>query len=637
MSLATAVPVCAAVGAPGNGVALAVSRPTYYWNSVNVGDQAQLITLFCRGCGTSSQNIAPDVPLISAMRDTAGDESPDNDRLTAVWLLSYVRPGLGKRMLSAIPFFYWRVSGGSQRIKNLKTPKPLLDMTTLQHPIFNAFGRDALQWGLLDSSLLPIRASSRAYRTNESDDERLHLEEAESYLRDAPLSPNSPGLSATEINTLIARLELRKTLLGGLASEAAAKRLGEETSIRYEVVRTRNWELLRQCADKTGLYFEPLPLAATSGEYALLWFPLSGAAAPANSSLRPIWKLLGIKNPWEDASLRTTRNDIYWRSLDEAGNLLPLGSQGAHTVQMVPLGVYSLTYPNEPLLVLDFRTSLHLRWHEISQRSINEITTGVIGISHFTNWYYYVAADMYNFIASRHGAAVNQSERLDSYSQFRVQLQLDRNMDARLRQEMQQRVGTLAINPLESNPQNEMQAAATRYSQLQKAAANGTLLSLLSKDRRAELAQDRESSKQIQRDNLVHLATLGLYTHRAKASPSNAAEVASYRRVQHQLNFLDALTSSGTKPEVAYQSADIQHSIQVLQEELPSIGSRPIREHARAALQRVNELSDDEELRADCNTAMASIESLRGEGLERVALQPAAVHASSSLGVDTLR
>src|SRR5262249_3179259 len=155
--------------------------------------------------------------------------------------------------------------------------------------------RDIFQWAMLDPSTTPIRATSRAYRTNETDHERLHLEEAISYLRESPSGDNSAALTGKQVNTLIARLELRKTLLGGFVSERAATLVGEEEKIKYERTRSRNWELLREYADKTGLYFEPLKLAGTSGEYAMLWFPLDERAEPEGTHLGPIWKLLNIK------------------------------------------------------------------------------------------------------------------------------------------------------------------------------------------------------------------------------------------------------------------------------------------------------------------------------------------------------
>ena len=603
------------------------TRSLYYWASTPVGDQAQVVTLFCRSCNAQATG-ETDVPLVAVLRDTLADHNPDNDRLVSVWLLSYIRPNAGRRILSAIPFFYWRVGVGSAAV-GPKSAAPLIDLNALQHPVFNAVGRDILQWGLFDGATIPIRASSRAYRTNEVDNERLHLEEAISYLQAAPASDDVSSLTRAQTETLIARLELRKTLLGGLASEETAQRIGRDDSIRNEQVRSRNWELLRQCADKTSLYFEPLAIAGTTNQYALLWFPTDEAAEPGNAHLNPIWKLLNIKDPWSDKRLHSPGVATYARDLDQNGNLLPSGMHGEKQVPLTPLGVYALTYPKMPLLLLDFRTTMRLKWHEMTQRSINEITAGVIGISHFTNWYYYVGADLYDFVASRHGAALNQSERLDAYSQFRVRLELDRQLDPALRTDMQQRVNSLAINPLEAAPQQEMLAALARYDNLQRDARNGQLLKTVDNNRRAELAIDSESPQQISWQSFLHIASFGSYTHRVGAKAENVAEVDRYRRVQNQLDYLDRVTENGTQPEVAYDSIQLEHSVSILRNELPYVESRPVRTRAAATLNRLNDLTQDAALKTDCSAAVASLDQTNRAAGTQIALEPAILGKSS--------
>ncbi len=597
--------VSSAVGLPSGGAAVA-ERSFYFWQTTSVARTAELISLFCRGCDTSLAE-ETDVPLVSILRDTLGDNDPENDRIMALWVLTYVPPTVFKRALSAVPFFYWR-AGEDSGAETARSTRPLLDLTALQHPMLNTAGRDILQWAMLDPSTTPIRATSRAYRTNEMDHERLHLEEAISYLRAVSPGTEGRGLTVSELHTLIARLELRKTLLGGFVTPRAAAKLGREEGSRYERIRSRNWELLRQCADKTGLRFEELNLAGTSGQYAMLWYPLEESPQSTSNQLASIWKLLGIKDPWKDPRLSSPTVVSYVRDLDENGNLLPPGVSGARHIKLTPLGVYSLSYPTLPLLLVDFRDKLHVRWHEMAQRSINEITAGLIGVSHFTNWYYYVAADVYDFIASRHGAAMSQSERLDSYSEFRVKLALDRQLDPVLRQEMQRRVESMAINPLESAPRQEMKAAAERYDRLRLQAEDGRLENRLNKERRAELAQYSERPGEVMRDSLLHFATFGAYTHRAKAGAENLAKLDRYRRLEYQLNILDQVSRHGTQPEVAYDAARMQHSILEIKALVPEIESRPLRSQALATLKRVEDLSRDGALQAECSAAIAWLE-----------------------------
>jgi hypothetical protein len=284
-----------------------------------------------------------------------------------------------------------------------------------------------------------------------------------------------------------------------------------------------------------------------------------------------------------------------------------------------------------PLRLVDFRGTMHVKWHEMTQRSINEVTAGVIGISHFTNWYYYVAADLYDFVASRHGAATNLSNRLECYSQFRVKLQLDNQLDSRLRHEMQQRIDSLAVNPLESDPRSETAAAIQRYSMLQQAAATGQLAERVETNRRAELAVDTETQKGLLRDYALHIASFGAYTHRAKASVQNVAQIDTYRRAQYALAWLDQISDDGTPPEVAYDTTKIQHAIEELKAVMPEVRSRDLRAHAAATLERMRSLSRDNALQSDCSTAMASLNVDRLPHGERVVLKPS-VLKNSSLG-----
>ena len=253
----------------------------YYWHSTPIvqkegaSSTAQLLTLLCKACGTGTA-AGQDIPLVAVLRDTLGDTDPSNDRLTAVWLLSYSHPSLRQKATAAIPFFYWRLGSGSDRV-GAKDTSPLLDLSTPQHSSISNVGQQLLQWTTLDTFDTPLRATSRAYRSNQVDHERAHLEEANTYLLRAPVKDGPDALTKEQRDLIIARLELRKSLLGGFVAANRAATLGQDAIYQQEVVRSRNWELLRQWAEKTGLLFEPVNIGQTSGEYGVLWYPARAA------------------------------------------------------------------------------------------------------------------------------------------------------------------------------------------------------------------------------------------------------------------------------------------------------------------------------------------------------------------------
>jgi hypothetical protein len=212
-----------------------------------------------------------------------------------------------------------------------------------------------------------------------------------------------------------------------------------------EGIRSRNWELLRQWAEETGLIFEPLNLAGNQDHYAILWFPQQESTGEAGSPTHSLWKLLGIRNPWNDERFKNWNGPVYERAFSGNGS-----------AKVVPLAVYSLDYRKLPLVLIDFRKPLGWWRREMMQRSISELTAGVLGLSHFTNWYFYFGFDFYQFVEARRGKAVDEASRLDCYSEFRMDLELDRSIDPALKQYMG-KTWWLAVNPLEAAPEREIQ------------------------------------------------------------------------------------------------------------------------------------------------------------------------------------
>jgi hypothetical protein len=581
----------------------------YFWKSAAVGASAQLLTLFCRAC-TIVERIEQDTPVISVLRDTLGDQTTENDRVTYVWLLTYTRPRVRQRILSAIPFFYWRLGKGSESL-SAHDIAPFMDLSAPENPMMARIERNLVQWTAFDPLSTSARASTLQYNGNSLDNTRLHLEEAISYLREAPVSNDATALTQAQLDTVVARLELRKTLLGGLASENQAKRVGEQSDFEQERIRSRNLELLRQWAEKTGLIFEPLNLAGNQDHYAILWFSQKDSAPRGGSSLNSVWKLLGIQNPWNDEGLKNWAGPVDERRFDEIGSEKP-----------IPLAVYSLDYPKQPLMLIDFRHRLSRRRREVGQRSVDELIAGVLGLSHFTSWYFYVAFDLHRFVVGRRGAALDEASRLDCYSDFRMQLALDRGIDPALKEDLEKRIRWLAVNPLEVAPQREIQNAFARYNLLEQEAEDGRLMARVDHERRFELSSFAEGEKAKLAKSMLHVATLGLYKQAAR---NDIFTLDRERRVTYRLSFLDPLVEAETPPEIAYDSQRIKASVRELSSLMPAISSSTVRSHAEATLARLKNLSKDNELQAECTTAL----TLMKQTGAFLSISPARVTASS--------
>src|ERR1051325_2525545 len=142
---------------------------------------AELLTIFGKLDGMrSGAASAPEVPLISVLRDTLSDSNPENDRLRYVWMLSYTRPNLLKRIASAIPFLYQHV--GNQAEAYNRPPRPILDLANPTRQTWNHFFWSGMQSVFLDSYGIPVKASTRTYRRNAADYRAGHVMQALSIL-----------------------------------------------------------------------------------------------------------------------------------------------------------------------------------------------------------------------------------------------------------------------------------------------------------------------------------------------------------------------------------------------------------------------------------------------------------------------
>ncbi len=467
-----------------------------------VPNGGELVTFF-RVSGDGAE-----IPVVSYLKDTMGDNDPDNDRIRQVWLLANKRQSWPRQILAAVPFLYTRLPSSAPPPG--RAPKPLLDMGKPASSTVTGIMQQLLQVTTLDPLGTPYRAATRSYRLNRSQQRELRLAEATSDLAEAPEDD-------AEIQMVRARLILSSKLLGGLVSDKNLDLVHEKEVIRTEEMRGRNWELLRQQAERNHLNFEPLRIAGGPPSHALLSISREELQQAASGIVKPQFygRFLGISNPWTDTGLLHSKHRI------EEGD------------GRIPLALYSLEHPKAPFLLADMRNSLAPKRREITRRAVQDATIGILGVSRFAGFEYFAATWTWDFINNRRGAANNRAWRIRSYAELRHKLSIDTTLDPVLREALQRRIAKLSLNPLEDRAAIDGQIARVQYESLLGEALNPKGLALrLERTRQDEAAQFAWTREQKMARAAVHWLTFGLYQPRVRTSEPMLAEIDRSRKVQ---------------------------------------------------------------------------------------------------------
>ena len=574
----------------------AQSAPTYHLEREPVAGGAELVTVFGRVQESGGQ--ATEIPLLSVLRDTLGDSDPENDRLRYVWILTSTRPTPLQRVTSALSFAYF--SPGSQRHSD-RVPKPALDLAAPAKTVWPNLVSDGVQVLRLDPMGVSVRSSTRSYRGNSSEYRQLQVSQTLSVLTALENQPQTPKvLSSAELQEIYSRLSLSNRAFGGLVRQENLPRFYDKQNTEREQTRGHNWELLRQRAELNGLYFEPLALPDSTPSEAVLW--LARGDLERRDGRQFTRQFLNIANPWTDDRLLNWTGYTQTRYFDSDDHPVPAGAPGAHPVEMIPLALYSLDHPHVPLLLVDFRNTSQPRRRELVRHGAATVITGVLGISRFGNWPFLAASSAWTFVRGRQGNAVNRSARLEAYAGARAFLAMDSGIDPAFRSELMQRLGHLAVNPLENATSTEATVAREQYAALsQYAMTPAGLPAKLQAERQREL--DSYTRPRVARV----LAGFGrLFTGGPRVGPEKSlelrAQLDSYRRYAAQLRFLDRLLAASPRPDVNWDPDQIRHSIEALSAE-PRKDSR-----APRVIAQMFERSDDPELRIACLRALGRLD-----------------------------
>jgi hypothetical protein len=559
-----------------------------------VADGAEFITVFGR---LGSQQ--GDVPLVTVLRDSLGDNDPANDRLRSVWILTSTRPTLWQRTASALSFGYFRV--GSKRHEN-RVPSAAIDLASPYRSVYSNLFSDSLQALELDPLGAVIRSTTRAYRGNSSDYTKLQVYQALATLGNLERDPdNFSVLPDNQLREIYSRLSLSTHAFGGLVREQHLSKYYDKQLSQIQETRGHNWELLRQRAELNGLIFEPLALESgtsspSTPSEALVWISRSDLGARA--AQRYDSQFLGIANPWTDDRLMHWTGYTQTRYIDSQDQPVPPGTPGARAEELIPLALYNLDYPRVPLLLADFRDSFKPKRREMMSNGASSIATGVFGLTRLGNPEFFVAEALWTFVRGRHGAAVNRSARLAAYSEAREFLSVDSSLDPALKAELQRHLDHLALNPLENEVSREASLAREQYAALLKWAESSRGQAKLERDRRKELEAYTQSGGERFFVGLGRIFTSGPRVDPEKPDPTVNAELDAYRRSAYHVRFLGQVLASSPAPDVVWDARDIGRSVSALASDAKA-GSK-----AQGLISQVCARATDGDLRVTCLRAL---------------------------------
>jgi hypothetical protein len=397
---------------------------------------------------------------------------------------------------------------------------------------------------------------------------------------------------------LQARLILSGKTFGGLFTPEQFRVTVTKRSMDSTDTIGHNWEMLRQRAEAEGLYFEPLKMPDGTPTHALLWIAKSDLSKPTER--RYDGRFLSIANPWKDPRLRNWKGYSQLRYFDQENHSTSASDPEGHAVEMIPLALYGLDHPRIPAVLIDFRDGLNPKRREVSRRVFRDLTRNVFSLSSFGNLPYFVSHKTYDFITGRRGMDLNQPTRVNSYSELKLLLSFNQNIQPRLRGEIEQRLENVSLNPLTNDNQAEIQIAQQQYDALLDFALRPEgLAARMERDRRAEMVSLKHGSTARFFFNLGNLMTFGHYVHREADTPEASARMAQARVVRYHTNFLIEVARSSSETDVAWDMNTVRRSLQILADN----GAGATGAAARATAM-IFQRSDDEESRRLCLDAL---------------------------------
>jgi hypothetical protein len=176
-------------------------------------------------------------------------------------------------------------------------------------------------------------------------------------------------------------------------------------------------------------------------------------------------------------------------------------------------------------------------------------------------------------------------------------------MDARLRDEIEHRIQSVSLNPLNNDNASELTLARRQYDALVEYARRPDgLPAKIERDRRAEMMSLKHGRTAQFFYNLGNVLSFGRYVHREEGTPELYARLEIARRLEHHTNFLKEVAKSSPQIEVAWDLTTVKPSLQFL-----ATGGAGGNGAAAKAAATIFRRTEDDEMRQLCLEALSKI------------------------------
>jgi hypothetical protein len=551
---------------------LTEAGPQFRVERTIIANGGELLTIWARpvdqpktdALQTETQN--GEIPLLSVLRDTLGDARRENDVFRQLWVHTYARPRLIQKAAALVPFLYKGLRAEPQ-VRLTSPPPAIVNLSDTDGSVWRRLFGSGMTRVLIDQPLL--KSSVHTYQRNLAAYRRSNLMRALTILSlYANQRKDDSPFSEVELIQLQAQLNLNEKTFGGIVDKTRLLSFHEKQSASLHDTRGHNWELLRQQAEASDLYFEPLQLSESTITHALVWFPVDERTSQESVNDRLFQsRFLNIKDPWHDERLRHWQGYAETKYFDPENRALPSFARNSHGVKMIPLALYGLDFDKIPALLIDFRDARNPKRRELSGRLINDITSDVLSISRYGNLYYFLARSAFDFVTRRRGIDISQPSRVRSVAELKLVLSFEPNISKGLREQLDEGIQRLSVNPLEISSSAENQLALAQYRAL-LAYSNrpGGLPAKLERERSAEAMPLVHRGLDAKLLRLANIVTLGHYTHREKMTPQLVQQLDNKRQLAYHVRYLREVAKSSPIIEVAWEMEKILPSLQFIAE-----------------------------------------------------------------------